>query len=144
MRIVLGVLKGGIVGGGLGYLASRAGISGGVMAWGLYGLIAAVVGVICGRPPWRHETIWTPVLKALFGLAVGVGLYFAARKLLGSVHIPLPFIAGSAEHPISEVPAVLGTLIGVLYGVFVEIDERSGGKSASPAKADKPAKSNKP
>lgn len=129
-RIVLGILKGGILGGGVGYLATRAGIAGGALAWGVYAAIGALVGVVCGRPPWRHETIWTPILKATFGMLVGIGLYFGARKLLGGVHLPLSFLPTSASRPISEVPAILGPLIGVLYGIFVEIDERGGAKAA--------------
>ena len=141
LRIVLGVLKGGILGGGVGYLATRAGIAGGVLAWGVYALVGALVGVVCGRAPWRHETIWTPILKAFFVLLVGMGLYFGARKLLGGVHLPLSFLPTSATRPIPEVPAILGPLIGILYGVFVEIDDRSGGKpgtgSAAPSSPKK-------
>ena len=31
---------------------------------------------MAGRPPWRQETIWTSLLKGIFGFGVGLGLYF--------------------------------------------------------------------
>ena len=135
LRIVLGLLKGGIVGAALGYLASRAGISGGVLGLLVQGAVGAAVGVICGKPIWRQETIWTPVLKALFGFGVGLGLAFLARKVLGGVHIPVAAIPGSSELPLPSVPALLGPLVGAAYGLFVEVDDGGGAapKGAAPA-----------
>src|SRR5262245_49869648 len=97
VRILLGVLKGGLVGAGIGYLAGSVGIAGGALAFAVYGIVGGLVGVICGKPIWRQETLFTPLLKAIVGFGLGVGLFFLARKLLGGVHLPLDFIPGAAN-----------------------------------------------
>jgi hypothetical protein len=132
VRLLLGILKGGVVGAGIGYLASRAGISTGAVAIAVYGAIGAAVGLICGRPLWRQETIWTPILKAIFGFGLGIGAGFAGRKFLGGVHIPLALIPGATEGALPDVPGLFGPMIGVLYGVFVELDDAGGGESSQP------------
>ena len=133
LRLLLGIVKGGVVGAGIGYLASRAGISGGAVAIAVYGSIGAAVGLICGRPLWRQETIWTPILKALFGFGLGIGAGFAGRKFLGGVHLPLALIPGAAERALPEVPGLFGPMIGILYGVFVEVDDAVGSDASPPA-----------
>ena len=42
------------------------------------------------------------------------------------------FIPGAIGHTIPEVPALLGSAIGVLYGMFVELDDSTGGAPARP------------
>jgi hypothetical protein len=135
VRIVLGVLKGGVVGAALGYLASRAGITTGPLALLVYAAIGALVGVVGGKAIWRQETLFTPILKALFGIGVGIGLYFLGGKLLGGFHLPIAAIPGSGDHPVSQVPALLGTAIGILYGIFVELDDAGGKNKDAAAKA---------
>jgi hypothetical protein len=122
LRLILGILKGGIIGGGLGYGFYALGL-GGLFSWLLYPLIGVLVGFIAGRPFWAHDTIWTPVVKAVVGAVVGVGLYALAAKALGDPE--LGFIQEGAT--LTSLPYVLGGVVGVLYGVFVEIDD--GGKA---------------
>jgi hypothetical protein len=133
-RIFLGFLKGGLLGAILGYAGSAAGLVSGPLAVVLYAAIGGVVGLFCGRPLWRQETIFTPILKALFGAGVGVGLAFLARKVLGTAVVSIAAIPGSVGHPISEVPALLGPLVGAIYGIFVELDD-GGASPAAPAPA---------
>jgi hypothetical protein len=128
-RLVLGILKGGVIGAVIGYLAGRAGVAVGVVAIIVYGAIGALVGLVCGRPFWRQETIWTPILKALFGFLLGVGVTFAGRKWLGGVHVPIAFLPGATNHALPDVPALFGTAIGVLYGALVELDDGAGADS---------------
>src|SRR5688572_2150879 len=124
LRVVLGLLKGAVVGGVIGWAALKAGVGGGAGAWATYAVIGALVGIICGRPPWRQDTIWTPALKGLFGLGIGIGLYWLGRKLLGGVHIALPASLGVApERSLAEVPLLLGPAIGALWGMLVELDD---------------------
>lgn len=125
-RILIGLLKGVVVGGALGYLASRAGVEGGALTVGVAGLIGAVVGLICGKPLWRQETLWTPLLKAIVGFGVGVGITFAARKVLSGVHVPIAAIKGALELPLPEVPGLLGPIVGMLYGALIELDDAGG------------------
>lgn len=127
VRIFLGLLKGGVVGAVIGYLASRAGIHAGFIAMLIYGVVGAAVGLICGKPIWRQDTLWTPLLKTIFGFGVGIGLSFLARKFLSGVHIPIAAIPDAADHALPQVPALMAAGIGVLYGAFVELDDAGGG-----------------
>jgi hypothetical protein len=133
-RVILGLLKGGVVGAAIGALALKLGVAGGIPAVFTYAVIGAAAGVVCGRPPWRQDTFWTSLLKGIFGLLVGGGLYFLARKLLGGAHVAFAAKVGaSADAPLVEIPVLLGPAIGALWGIFVEIDDSSG-----PNKNDKP------
>ena len=134
-RIILGLLKGGLLGAAAGYFAGTAGVSVGPIAMAFYAALGAAVGLVCGRPLWRQETFWTPVIKALFGAGVGVGLFFLARKLLGQTSLPIAAIPASVGHPLAEVPALLGPMIAAVYGIFVEVDD--GSSSTPPAKSAK-------
>lgn len=122
MRIVLGLLKGGIVGAGLGFGFYYLNL-GGFLNWVLYALIGAAVGFIAGRPFWKHDTIWTPVVKAVVGVCICIGLYAIVAKLLGDPSLNAVGLEGTA----SSFPYLLGGIIGVVYGVFVEVDD--GGKA---------------
>ena len=131
VRFLLGLLKGGIVGAAVGVGASRIGMGAGATSWLVYGAIGFLVGVVCGKPPWRQETIWTSVIKGVIGLAVCMGLFWVSQKVLGGMKVPvqLPAALGVADgQALVSVPVVLGPIIGIIYGVFVEIDD--GGKSA--------------
>jgi len=129
LRLVLGILKGAIVGAAVGYGAWKVGLGGGPLSFVVYGLVGALVGVICGKPLWRQETLFTPLLKSIFGFAVGVGLFYGARKILGGMHLSLATGLGAPDRPLIEVPFLLGPLIGLVYGAFVEVDD--GGKAAA-------------
>jgi len=135
LRILIGLLKGGVLGAVIGYLAGRAGIVGGPLGYVIYGVVGAVVGLLCGKPLWRHETLWTPLLKAIFGFGVGVGLNLVAHKFLGAVHLPIAAIPGATEHAFPDVPALLGPAVGMLYGALIELDDAGG--SGEAAKTDR-------
>jgi hypothetical protein len=125
-RVILGLLKGGVVGAALGALAFKLGVAGGLAAVVLYALVGGAAGLLCGRPPWRQDTFWTSALKGLFGLAVGGGLYFLARKLLGGAHASFTAALGAPDRPLVEVPLLLGPAIGAIWGIFVEVDDSAG------------------
>jgi hypothetical protein len=93
------------------------------------------VGIVCGKPPWRQETICTSVVKGVIGLVVCMGLFWVARKVFGGMQAPAQLLASlgvSEGQALVSVPALLGPVIGMLYGVFVEVDD--GGKSAPTGK----------
>ncbi len=128
MRVLLGLLKGGIIGGGLGYgfyLTTLEQV--GFLHYILYGLIGALVGIIAGRPFWRHDTIWTPVVKAVVGFAICLGLYALVAKAFGDPSVDFVEKGMTA----TKYPYVFGALVGVVYGVFVEVDD--GGKAKKEA-----------
>ncbi len=133
VRLLLGLLKGAVVGAALGFGAEQLGLGGG---WGylVYGLVGFVVGLVVGRPVWSHlldkqSTVWTAVLKGLFGFGVGAGLYALAHKVLGD---PMLAVAGQAR-PLTGWTYVFGGIVGAIYGAWVELDD-------APPASDKPAK----
>ena len=129
MRALIGLLKGGVIGGGLGFGFMQLGglTELGFMHYLLYGLIGALVGVVCGRPMWRHETAWTPIVKAVVGFGICIGLYALVVKVFGAP--ALSFVGPGVTA--SKLPYALGAAIGVVYGIFVEVDD--GGKSKKEA-----------
>ena len=134
LRLVLGIVKGAIVGAGVGFGAWKLGLGGGGLAFVAYGVVGALVGVVCGKPLWRQETLFTPLLKGIFGFAVGVGLFYGARKLFGGAHLALATGFGAPDRPLVEIPFLVGPLVGLLYGAFVEVDDSSSGSKASGTK----------
>jgi xanthine/uracil permease len=138
LRLVLGVLKGAAVGAGVGLGAAKIGFGDGVLAFAVYGLVGALVGIVCGKALWRQETLFTPLLKGIFGFAIGVGLYYGVRKLFGSAHFPLATGFGAPDRPFVEIPFLVGPLIGMIYGAFVEVDDSGSGKSAAVSKTTAP------
>jgi hypothetical protein len=142
LRLVLGILKGAIVGAAVGYGAWKIGLGGaGSLGFIVYGLVGALVGVVCGKPIWRQETLFTPLLKSIFGFGIGVGLFFGARKVLGGMHLGIATGLGAPDSPLVDLPFLLGPLIGLVYGAFVEVDDGSGKAApAAPTKPTAPAK----
>lgn len=132
-RALLGLIKGLIVGGGLGYALLKLGNPDNVLVYIICGLVGAVVGVLCGRPPWRAETFWTPIIKMVFGFGVGAGLYALGHRYMPNLFIS---VQGFADSVPLRSGAILATAIGALYGLFVEVDD---GGSATPAAAKRKA-----
>lgn len=122
MRILLGLLKGGIIGGAVGYGAYHLGL-GGWLSYAVYGVVGALVGFIAGRPFWKHDTIWTPVVKAVVGFGICLGLYALVAKALGDPS--LSFLGEGVTA--TSLPYAFGAFVGVIYGIFVEVDD--GGTS---------------
>jgi hypothetical protein len=131
MRVVSGLLKGGVLGFCVGALSWRIGMTG-VPFFVDYGVLGAIVGILGGRPPWRQETIWTPLLKGLFGIVVGIGLYWIAHKLLGNMRLDFAVKLGAPDKPIVDVPVVLGPMIGAIWGILVELDDSGSSNSRDP------------
>jgi hypothetical protein len=131
-RVLLGLLKGGVVGALIGAGAFKLGIGGGFLGTVTYAIVGGLAGILCGRPPWRQDTIWTTTLKGIFGALVGGALYWGAGKLFGGAHVAFAAKLGVPDRPFVELPVLMGPLIGAVWGAFVELDD--GGSSAGPAK----------
>ncbi len=123
MRILLGLIKGAIVGGGVGFGAYKLGLSGS-LGFVVCGVAAAVAGLFCGRAPWRHETLVTPIIKMVFGFGVGAGLYYGWTAL--GLSPKLASLGGPVELHAVAAPAI----IAILYGTFVEIDDSAKATAA--------------
>ena len=123
MRIILGLLKGLVLGGAVGFGALKLSLPA-HLGFIVCGVAAGLAGLLCGRPPWRHDTVVTPILKTVFGFGVGSGLYYgwSALGLGGKVAA----LGGPAEIAAVAAPAA----IAILYGTFVEIDDSAGSKKS--------------
>lgn len=124
VRLLFGAAKGAIVGGGIGYGAYVLGMTGG---WGylVYGVIGAAVGFLVGRPVWSHlldakSTVWTSIMKAIFGFGIGCGLFALARH---AVSLPEVALLDRESRSLADWPFVFGGVVGLLYGAWVEVDD---------------------
>lgn len=130
MRLILGLIKGIIVGGLVGLGAYTLGWQGG-WNWITYGLVGFGVGLLVGRPFWSHlldknSTVVVSVLKGLVGYGVGVGLYAVVAMVWGGMELEL---MGESRN-LYNWPPLLGAAIGGLYGVWVEVDDAPAKKEA--------------
>jgi hypothetical protein len=136
VRVLLGLLKGLIIGGalGFGFTVLTGGSAPGFLQYLLYGSIGALTGFVAGRAVWKQETIWTSVVKAVFGVLVGLGLYWVASRVLGGIPTPAIAEAGIRASYLSNAPWLLGPAIAAAYGIFVEVDD---GGASDKEKAEK-------
>jgi hypothetical protein len=147
IKLVVGILKGAVIGGAVGYgafaLATATGFG---SPWLTYGAIGALVGLIAGRPIWslirdKNATTWISILKAAFGFGVGCGLY----AIIAKAWSPAALLVGGYD--VFSWPVSLGGAIGAVYGGFVELDDAIGDdKKPAPAKqaAATPAPAKRP
>ena len=137
VKLLIGILKGAIIGGAIGYGAFALDLSGG-FDWITYGLVGAFVGLLVGKPLWslirdKNTTTVIGILKAVFGFGVGCGLYAIIAKAWGGGYLMI------ADHNVFAWQPTLGGAIGAVYGGFVELDDAIGDD-----KKDKDGKSKKP
>jgi hypothetical protein len=133
VKLLVGLLKGAVLGGAVGYGAFALWQATGFEnAWLTYGLIGALVGLFVGRPLWallrdKNQTNIIAVIKGVFGFGVGCGLYAVVAK----VWAPDPNLLVVSEYPLLYWPPTLGAAIGALYGGFVELDDSIGDDGAA-------------
>jgi len=133
MRVIIGLVKGLIVGAGVGYGLLRLGWTSGALAYVACAVVGALVGVVAGRAPWKAETNWTPVLKMIVGAGIGVGLAALGTHFGPDTEVFVkPLHTGLDQVPFRSGP-ILAPIIGVIYGIFVEWDD-GGAKKEPPAK----------
>ena len=136
IKLLVGILKGAVIGGALGYGAFALGQATGFgNPWLTYGLIGAIVGLFVGKPIWslirsKESTSWIAVLKAAFGFGLGCGLYAIIAKAWG----PAWYIEAVGQDVFAW-PPTLGGAIGAVYGGFVELDDAIGDDKTPPPAA---------
>jgi len=133
VKLLVGLLKGAVIGAAIGYGAHAANLD---LVWLACGLTGAFVGLLVGRPIWslvkdKNATSWIGVIKAAFGFGVGVGLWAIVAKAWS----PAPMMV-SGYNVFGWAPSLAGA-IGAVYGGFVEfddsLDDKAAEKSAKPA-----------
>ncbi|MEZ4394829.1 MAG: hypothetical protein R3A48_27450 [Polyangiales bacterium] len=121
-RLLIGLLKGLVLGGAVG-AALTFGLKEvaivGVAAYALYALLGGFAGVLAGRPFWVKGAWVESLLKGLFGLAVGAGLYALASRFLA---FPVPSFAGGGPLEIFKQPMLMAPGVGAIYAALVELD----------------------
>ncbi|MEJ7597611.1 MAG: hypothetical protein WKG01_06850 [Kofleriaceae bacterium] len=126
VKLLVGILKGAVIGGALGYGAYALGeATGFVNPWLTYGVIGAIVGLVVGRPIWsvirdKNSTTVISILKSAFGFGIGCGLYALVARVWG------PELAIAGVSNVFDWPPTMGGAIGAVYGGFVELDDAIG------------------
>lgn len=144
IKLLVGILKGAVIGGALGYGAYELGRSTGFdNPWIVYGLIGAIVGLFVGKPIWslirdKESTSVIAILKAVFGFGIGCGLYAIVAKAWN------PTLAIATIENVFAWPPTLGGAIGAIYGGFVELDDAIGDDKSASASAKKSLPAAKP
>ncbi|MDP3277092.1 MAG: hypothetical protein Q8Q09_18010 [Deltaproteobacteria bacterium] len=130
-RLVLGLLKGLVIGGALGALFFLVlGINGsGALAYVLAGLAAAIAGIFAGQPPWRQGAWVGTILKGTFGLGVGAALYWVVQRFLGGV--PIPALGSVSASTIAEAPIAFMPIVAAVYSMLIELDDGGEDNSAT-------------
>jgi len=123
IRLLLGIVKGAVIGGAIGYGAYSAGMGGG-FNWLTYGVVGFMVGMLVGRPFWSHlldkqSTMVTAVIKAMFGFGMCVGIYALVAKVWGGFDLTIQ----DETHKLQNWQYIFGGIVGALYGAFVEVDD---------------------
>src|SRR5262245_41818954 len=98
LRIVVGLIKGALVGGAAAYGLLRAGFTSGVYAYIACVVVGALVGVVAGKPPWKSETMWTPIIKLIVGGAVGAGLCAVGLKVMPEFTVQVSGLGDIGSH----------------------------------------------
>lgn len=143
-RLGIGFLKGAVIALVVG-LGVQLGLrwptpSGSLLAYLLTMGVGGTAGVFGGRAPWKEGAWLEALLKMLFGVGVGAGLYFLAARY---APLPIPLPGGAA--PWTSAAALYLFPIGALYGALVELDYEGGDdkkkdKSSASASASRTAK----
>jgi hypothetical protein len=145
VKLLLGLVKGLIIGAAVGYGAFQADLVGG-WNWVTYGIVGALVGLLVGRPIWRNlfdkdATLWVSVLKAAFGYGVGVGVYALVAKVWGGGSAFGVSFLSDGSHRLQDWQPIFGGALGAIYGAFVELDDSlDDNKSQKKLAASAPAK----
>lgn len=138
VKLLVGLLKGAVIGGAVGYGAfALQDATGFGSAWLTYGLIGALVGLFVGKPLWallkdKNTTNIIAIIKAVFGFGVGCGLY----ALLRYAWNPDPKLLEVGGYPLLAWFPTVGAAIGGVYGAFVELDDSIGDDAAPKKKTE--------
>lgn len=136
VKLLVGILKGAVIGAALGYGAFALGqATGFANPWLTYGLIGVFVGLFVGKPIWtlirdKNATSVVSILKAAFGFGLGCGLYALIARVWG------PTLEISGYNVFAWSPT-LGGAIGAVYGGFVELDDAIGDDRDASAKKNR-------
>jgi hypothetical protein len=131
-RLLLGLLKGLVIGGAFGaalHFGRGVPVLDGALNWVLYPLVGAVSGALAGRAPWKPGAWIAGVLKAVFGLAVGAGLFALGNKFLPEMQV----LGAQAKASLAHYPLVFAPMLATVYATLVELDDGGDQPEEEPA-----------
>jgi hypothetical protein len=141
-RLLIGIVKGLLVGGLLGFGLVKLGMAvpGAVFAYLAAALTGVLTGLIAGKPIWAKDAKIEAGMKAFVGALLGFGLMAAARQWL---LVALPFDLTGVLQLAKDTPQLtlggfaMTSLAGIaaLLGGFYEADNDPSDDAATPAKA---------
>jgi hypothetical protein len=141
-RLIIGILKGLILGGGMAvalYMLAHIGSVSGFWGYLLYGVLGAITGVVAGKPLWKPGAWIEALLRGVFGIAVGCGLYALGAVVLTGSAIDFTALLGSLpvgarpEH-LYQQPLIMAPMFATLYASLIELDNDGKGEDAASTK----------
>ena len=135
-RLLIGIVKGLVVGGLLGFALVKLGFAVpiAVVAYLAAALTGVIIGLIAGKPIWAKDAKIEAGAKAVVGALLGVGLMAAERTWL---QVPLPTVGLSALVPegatLSGFAMTSLALVAALLGGFYDADNDAPSEEVAPA-----------
>lgn len=128
-RLILGIVKGLIVGGLLGFGLAKLGLAApsAIVAYLAAALAGVLVGLVAGKPIWAKDAKIEAGMKAAVGALLGAGLMYAARRWL-TLPVPVPLgELGGANLSLGEAAGSAGTIGGLAITSLAAIAALLGG-----------------
>ncbi|WP_437779248.1 hypothetical protein [Sorangium sp. So ce1097] len=128
-RLILGIVKGLIVGGLLGFGLAKLGLGApsAIVAYLAAALAGVLVGLVAGKPIWAKDAKIEAGMKAAVGALLGAGLMYAARRWL-TLPVPVPLgELGGANLSLGEAAGSPGTIGGLAITSLAAIAALLGG-----------------
>jgi len=141
-RLIVGILKGLVVGGLIGFGLVKLGVGLFVGKWVILAYVMAaltgiIVGLIAGKPIWAKDAKVEAGMKAFVGALLGAGLLFGLGKLnLSLSESVLSAFGVMTKDPqtLASFPVTALAMIAAVLGGFYEADN-----TPEPETAAKPA-----
>ena len=128
VKTILGFLQGAIIAAVIALGLSFAIKAGTIATWISMPLAGILVGITCGLPIWREGAFPTNLVKAIFGLLLGLGANWLLDFTTSSITMPLATnlngdsgILGLGDHWAGV--ALFGGLWGLLVGLDSGFDD---------------------
>jgi hypothetical protein len=135
-RLLIGIVKGLVVGGLLGFGLVKLGVAlpGAVIAYLAAAFTGVIIGLIAGKPIWAKDAKIEAGAKAVVGALLGVGLMAVERTWL---QVPLPPLGALAPEGATLGGFAMTSLAAVaaLLGGFYDADNDASGEEQHPPAA---------